>query len=136
VTSISRSIKRLVLGLITCGVVALGAPSINTTVASTHTAASHPSFYSCSKYYSAYWGYSYGFYKGTDITDRLQSQDGYDGYDYGAKWYMGYYPDDQYWFTYNYQPKFVYKTYNSYKYRCFDPYQSLGSSSSSSGGGY
>jgi hypothetical protein len=139
VTSISRSIKRLVLGLITCGVVALGAPAVNPMVASAHTAASHPSYYSCSKYYSNYWGYSYGFYRGSDITDRLSSHDGYDGYDYGSlsyKWYLGYYPDDQYWFFYNYQPKYIYKYYNSYKYRCFDPYQASQGSSSGSSGGY
>jgi hypothetical protein len=118
-----KNIKRLMLGLALCGSLGLGAPAIHTQVASAHSASSHPSYYSCSKYYSSYWGYSYGYYKGTQVTNDLQNHEGYDGYDYGTKWYQGYYPDAQYWYFYNYQPAYSYKYYNSYKYRCFTPYQ-------------
>jgi hypothetical protein len=118
-----KNIKRFMLGLALCGSLGLGAPAIHTQIASAHSASSHPSYYSCSKYYSSYWGYSYGYYKGTDITDSLQNHEGYDGYNYGTKWYQGYYPDAQYWYFYNYQPAYSYKYYNSYKYRCFTPYQ-------------
>ena len=119
----SKSIKRLMIGLALCGSLGLGAPAIHTQVASAHGAASHPSYYYCSKYYSSYWGYSYGYYKGTYVTNDLENHDNYDGYNYGSKWYLGYYPDDNYWTFYNNQPAYVYKYYNSYKYRCFDPYQ-------------
>ena len=125
-----ENIKRAILGFAICGSLGLSVPAIRTQIASAQTASSHPSYYYCSKYYSSYWGYAYGFYKGTDITNDLQNHEGYDGYNYGTRWYQGYYPDPQYWYFYNTQPAYTYKYYNSYKYRCFTPYQSSQSSQS------
>jgi hypothetical protein len=119
-----KRITRVVLGLALCLIQGLSAPATHPQTAAAHSATAHPSYYVCSKYYSSYWGYSFGYYKGTEVTDELQSHDGYDGYNYGTKWYLGYYPDSQYWTFYNEQPAYVYKYYNSYKYRCFTPYQS------------
>jgi hypothetical protein len=119
---IGRNIKRAILGLALCSGLGMGAPGLSAQVVSAHSAA-HPSYYSCSKYYSNYWGYSYGFYKGTEVTNELDNHDGYDGYNYGTKWYQGYYPDAEYWNFYDSEPHYMYKYYNGYKYRCFAPYQ-------------
>lgn len=117
-----ENFKRFMLGLAMCGSLGLAVPTVHTQVASARSDSSHPSYYYCSKYYSSYWGYAYGYYKGTDITNTLENQNGYDGYNYGTKWYQGYYPDAQYSYFYNYQPAYVYKYSYGYKYRCFTPY--------------
>ena len=114
-----KSIKHLILGLAACGSLAMAAP-----MSATHAAPAryqHATYFPCSSYHGSYWGYSYGYYNGADITFRLQGQDGYDGYDYGTVWYRGYYPDDEYWTFFSAEPTYYDHHYDGFQYRCFAP---------------
>ena len=114
-----NSIKRLILGLAVCGSLAMSAP-----ISATHAAPAryqHFTYLPCSSYHGSYWGYSYGYYNGADITSRLEGQDGYDGYDYRSVWYKGYYPDDEYWYFFSDEPGYFWRHYGNYTYRCFAP---------------
>ena len=93
-------------------------------ISATHAAPAryqHFTYLPCSSYHGSYWGYSYGYYNGADITSRLEGQDGYDGYDYRSVWYKGYYPDDEYWYFFSDEPGYFWRHYGNYTYRCFAP---------------
>jgi hypothetical protein len=122
-----KNSKHIALGLAMISGLGFAAPVATTQAAFAHHTDQatyynqYPTYYSCSKYYGDFWGYSFGYYKGSDITARLQGHDGYDGYDYGNVWYYGYYPDDEYWYFYNSQPNYVQYSKDDYQYRCFLP---------------
>jgi hypothetical protein len=115
-----KSIKHIILGLAMCSSAALVAPVSATQAASTHY--DYPSYYKCGGYHGTYWGYTYGYYKGDDISSRLQGHDGWDDYDYGSYWYKGYYPDDEYWYFYSSEPSYTWRSHDGYQYRCFVPH--------------
>jgi hypothetical protein len=119
-------IKRSILGLATLSSLAVG---VTAAVPGAHAASpqrhvhtfEHPDFYRCGSYQGAYWGYSYGYYHGSDVDGRLS-----DGYDDGDYWYRGYYPDDEYAYVFGSDtPKYVqyYDEGNDVTYRCFVPYR-------------
>jgi hypothetical protein len=122
-TLVLTNVKRIIAVLAMCSTVALAIATPATPAAHAATTLRQSLHYlPCGSYHGNYWGYSYGYYKGDDITNRLQDQDGYDGYDYGSVWYKGYYPDEEYFYFFSYQPSYFWHTYGDYRYRCFAPH--------------